>query len=160
MHKQKNDHVPSFQSSCTTNQLDREFFSPPNIRRFLEYFWSLWYPHCPIVHKPLFDTSSTSPGLLRVMLVIGACLSPRKEDYESAKKLLDSTEELIFNHRLFRDSAATAGNTSLGESVQSLQAAYLVCSLQKREGTAEAQARIRRYRHASMVTVNDPTTPF
>lgn len=150
----KDDYVITFEWSFSINQLYRRFLSPSNIRRFLEYFWSLWYPHCPIVHKPLFDASSTSPELLCVMLVIGACLSPHEDDGQAAKKLLDSTEELVFRHQCFRDSTAAAGDTGLGEGVQSIQAAYVVCSLQKREGTAEAQARIRRYRHASMVTVS------
>ncbi|KAJ5524265.1 hypothetical protein N7513_009384 [Penicillium frequentans] len=39
------------------------------------------------------------------------------------------------------------------EKTQCIQAAYLVSSLQKREGSIDAQARIRRYRHASMVAL-------
>lgn len=131
------------------------FFSPENIRRFLEYFWSLWYPHCPIVHKPLFQAASASSPLLCVMLIIGACLSSRERDAEAAREWMDSAEELIFGHKCFKDetTADHATNISMKEKLQYLQASYLVCSLQKREGSVEAQARSRRHRHASMVAV-------
>jgi hypothetical protein len=132
-----------------------DFFSPPNIRRYLEFFWSLWYPHCPIVHKPLFDATSISPALICVMVVIGACLSPNDQEHETARFWLDSCEELVFSHKCFRsDGAVSNDEVERREKIQCMQATYLVCSLQKREGSLEAQARIRRYRHASMVAVS------
>ena len=131
-----------------------EFFSPSNIRRFLEYFWSLWYPNCPIVHKPLFDPNQASSALLCVMVIIGACLSPSGEEHETARILLDSCEELVFNHKCFRVDGAISKDVERRDMIQCMQASYLVCSVQKREGSLEAQARIRRYRHASMVAVS------
>ncbi|KAJ5833585.1 hypothetical protein N7474_001896 [Penicillium riverlandense] len=151
----RNDDVITLDWSPSRNKLCQEFFSPPNIRRFLEYFWSLWYPHCPIVHRPLFDSDAATPALLCVMVVIGACLSSRDSDYQTARMWLDSVEELTFGHVCFRKSHSQ-GYDDISwkkEMLQCIQAAYLVCSLQKREGSAEAQARIRRYRHASMVTL-------
>lgn len=131
-----------------------EFFSPSNIRRFLEYFWSLWYPNCPIVHKPLFDANEASSALLCVMVLIGACLSPSSEEHETARILLDSCEELVFSHKCFRGDGAISKDVERRDMIQCMQASYLMCSLQKREGSLEAQARIRRYRHASMVAVS------
>jgi hypothetical protein len=153
--KRNNDMIP-FDWSSETHYQCQIFFSTPNISRFLEYFWSLWYPHCPIVHKPLFSPHTASPGLLSVMIVIGACLSPYQEDTKAARKWFDSIEELIFSHECFRDNPSPRSNNPKWkkERLQRIQAGYLVCSLQKREGPVEAQARIRRYRHASMVTVS------
>ncbi|OOQ91172.1 hypothetical protein PEBR_01253 [Penicillium brasilianum] len=147
------DDLITMEWSPAVSERCSKFFSPPNIRRFLEYFWSLWYPHCPIVHKPLFDASSVSPSLLCVMLIIGACLSPQEDDVEAAREWMDSAEELVFSHKCLR-AEATADQVSklcMKEKLQCLQASYLVCSLQKREGSPEAQARSRRHRHASMV---------
>jgi hypothetical protein len=146
----KFDWSPAIYTQC------QDFYSPGNIRRFLQYFWSLWYPNCPIIHKPLFDACKTSPALLCVMVLIGACLSPSKNDVQDARKWLDCVEELIFSHESFRDSYSRRKDDTdwKKERLQSIQAGYLVCSLQKREGPGEAQARIRRYRHASMVTVS------
>lgn len=151
----KNNDIIKLEWEPSTLELFTHLFSPPNIRRFLEYFWSLWYPHCPIVHKPLFDASSALPLLLCVMVIIGACLSPESHDRQAAKKCLDSVEELIFSHEIFRVDTAIPINRghSKKEKTQCVQAAYLVSSLQKREGSIDAQARIRRYRHASMVAV-------
>ncbi|OQE30973.1 hypothetical protein PENFLA_c002G00743 [Penicillium flavigenum] len=151
----RNNDVIIFDWSSETHDQCQIFFSTPNIRRFLEYFWSLWYPNCPIIHKLLFDPHIAIPELLSVMVVIGACLSPYQEDIKAAKKWFDSIEELIFSHECFRDNPSPRSNDLAWkkERLQSIQAGYLVCSLQKREGPGEAQARIRRYRHASMVTL-------
>jgi hypothetical protein len=152
----RNNDVIKFEWSPTIQAQCQEFFSPDNIRRFLQYFWSLWYPNCPIVHKPLFDIYATIPGLLCVMIVIGACLSPNKNDIPDASRWLDSAEELIFSHECFRGTHSHMDDSLIWENErrQSIQAGYLVCSLQKREGPREAQARIQRYRHTSIVTVS------
>ena len=139
----------STQSNCL------EFFSPPRIRRFLDYFWSRWSPHHPIVHKPLFDACTASTPLLCVMVIIGACLSPRKNDGNIAKIWLDSAEELVFNQPLLRGDYETSRKAAdhEKEKIQCIQSAYLMCSVQNREGSGEAQTRIRLYRHAPMVAV-------
>ncbi|KAJ5673093.1 hypothetical protein N7507_002220 [Penicillium longicatenatum] len=151
----KNNDIIQLDWTPSTLELCTHLFSPSNIRRFLEYFWSLWYPHCPIIHRPLFDASSALPLLLCVMVIIGACLSPDSHDRQAAKKCLDSAEELIFGHEIFKCDTVTPINRGLTkkEKTQCIQAAYLVSSLQKREGSVDAQARIRRYRHASMVAL-------
>jgi hypothetical protein len=152
--RRKDDSI-TMEWSSSVSERCLAFFSPENISRFLEYFWSLWYPHCPIVHKPLFNASLASPSLLCVMLIIGACLSPREHDTGAAREWMDSAEELIFSHECFKGEAiaSQATNVCMKEKLQCLQASYLVCSLQKREGSVEAQARSRRHRHASMVAV-------
>ncbi|KAK5797532.1 hypothetical protein VI817_003823 [Penicillium citrinum] len=151
----KNDDVITLDWTPETSRLCIEFFQPLKTLRFVRYFWSLWYPHCPIVHKPLFDTSSASTELLCVMIIIGACLSPEENDRKISKLWLDSVEELIFcqlNFQINREVLLDHPDQRK-EVVQCLQAAYLVSSLQKREGSSEAQARMRRHRHASLVTL-------
>ncbi|GIK00364.1 hypothetical protein Aspvir_004387 [Aspergillus viridinutans] len=149
----KLDWAPAVQQSCSA------FFSASNIRRFLGYFWSLWYPSCPIVHRPSFDPETARTALLCVMLIIGACLSPHEEDNEAAKMWLDSVEEMIFGDECFMERETSDTSTGplhnnaewMKKRVECIQAAYLVCSLQKREGSVEAQGRMRRYRHATLV---------
>ncbi|KAJ5637209.1 hypothetical protein N7490_007088 [Penicillium lividum] len=151
----RNDDIIKLDWTPATLEICLHLFSPPNIHRLLEYFWSLWYPHCPIVHRPLFDATSALAPLLCVMVIIGACLSPENHDGQAAKNCLDSVEELIFGHDIFRCEAEPPKDKehSKKEKTQYIQAAYLVSTLQKREGSVEAQARIRRYRHASMVAL-------
>ncbi|KAE8312286.1 hypothetical protein BDV41DRAFT_307162 [Aspergillus transmontanensis] len=151
----KLDWSPSVQESCGI------LFAPNNIRRFLGYFWSLWYPNCPIVHRPSFDPQTAPPNLLCVMVIIGACLSPHDGDGSLARMWLDTVEELVFSNEIFQEKSAMATTPPVLEGqtewkkrrVECLQMTYLVCSLQKREGSIEAQTRSRRYRHAMMVTL-------
>lgn len=142
------DWSPATQTQC------QEFFSSTNINRFLEYFWALWYPNCPIIHRPLFKACDAPPALLCVMVIIGAFLSPTKDDVQRARRWLDSAEELVFSHECFLNAQKHPDTTDSKDWLQCIQAGYLICSLQKREGSGATQARIRRYRHASMVTVS------
>ncbi|KAE8368572.1 hypothetical protein BDV27DRAFT_40370 [Aspergillus caelatus] len=150
------DWSPSVQESCST------LFAPNNMRRFLGYFWSLWYPNCPIVHRPSFNPQTAPLTLLCVMVIIGACLSPRAGDGLRARMWLDTVEELVFSNEVFQEKPAMTTTTPPileGQTewkkrrVECLQMTYLICSLQKREGSINAQARSRRYRHAMMVTL-------
>ncbi|KAL4953058.1 hypothetical protein BDW69DRAFT_200377 [Aspergillus filifer] len=137
----------------------RSFFTPNNLTRFLRYFWLLWYPNCPFVHRPSFNASQAPVALLCVMIVIGACLSPYSEDSRTARMWLDCIEELVFSGDTFAEETGEPETASLDplehtkKRLERLQATYLVCSLQKREGSLEAKARVRRYRHATMVTL-------
>ncbi|KAF7586907.1 hypothetical protein BBP40_008037 [Aspergillus hancockii] len=151
----KLDWNTSVQESCSV------LFAPQNIRRFLEYFWSFWYPNCPIVHRPSFNFQTAPIALLCVMVIIGACLSPHDGDAVLARMWLDSVEELVFSNETFQEKPAIGPTPTVLEKqiewkkkrVECMQMTYLVCSLQKREGSTEAQTRIRRYRHATMVTL-------
>ncbi|KAJ0416505.1 hypothetical protein BJY00DRAFT_316754 [Aspergillus carlsbadensis] len=140
----------------------RSFFSPTNITRYLGYFWSLWYPNCPFVHRASFDPQTAPPALLCVMVLIGACLSPHGEDAVTARMWLNVVEELAFSDSSFweeRDGGKGGGKAVVLDQyvgrkkkrLECVQTAYLVCSLQKREGDEEARTRVRRYRHATMV---------
>ncbi|GES65960.1 hypothetical protein ATEIFO6365_0012035200 [Aspergillus terreus] len=144
----------------STQELCHSFFTPSNIHRYLGYFWSLWYPNCPIVHRPSFNPQTAPAALVAVMVIIGACLSPHEEDARSAEYWLDSVEELVFTDNRCESVQGTPTSFNFDEQygwkkrrIECIQMTYLTCSLQKREGSLEAQARIRRYRHATMVTL-------
>lgn len=148
--------IPSW--TTETHNAATHFFSPANILRFLTFFWAVWYPNCPIVHRPFFDPSTASPALLAVMVIIGACLSPDEEDGRMARKWMDAVEVMTFRQEWFGENKVdTPGidddKKKWKSRLECIQTAYLVCSLQKREGSVEAQGRVRRYRHAMMVTV-------
>ncbi|KAK1140680.1 hypothetical protein N8T08_009993 [Aspergillus melleus] len=158
--KKQDTHVIELNWTPAVNEKCSHFFVPQNIRRFLEYFWSLWYPNCPIVHRPLFDPQTAQPTLICVMVIIGACLSPRDDDARNARMWMDSAEELVFSNTYHRENPGNSMESAVAEDtnewtkerLECIQMTYLVCSLQKREGCTDAQARIRRHRHAMMVT--------
>jgi hypothetical protein len=133
-----------------------QFFNPPNVRRYLAYFWSFWYPNCPIIHKPTFDVYNTPHTLLLSMTLIGASFAPEEGTHRNAKLWFDSAEELVFADEHFRRAVSTSGQTTddftiQQDAVKALQAAYLMCLLQNWEGDANSKRRIRRVRF-SMVT--------
>ncbi|KAL2839346.1 hypothetical protein BJY01DRAFT_237136 [Aspergillus pseudoustus] len=133
-----------------------EFFSPPNVRRYLVYFWSFWYPNCPIIHKPSFDVYNTPYTLLLSMALIGSSFAPEEGTSRNARLWFDCAEELIFADEHFRRAVSTGDRTTgdfhiRRDAVKALQAAYLMCLLQNWEGDANSKRRIRRVRF-SMVT--------
>jgi hypothetical protein len=136
---------------CWSNLMESlcmQFFNPANIRRFLRFFWLLWYPHCPIVHKPTFQAEEASPVLLATMVVIGACVSPHAPDNESAKLWFDIVEETAFTHELSNEQYLDQS-----KKLECLQAIYFVCLIQTWEGSKEAKIRIRQSRFASVLMV-------
>ncbi|RDW74283.1 transcription factor domain-containing protein [Aspergillus mulundensis] len=131
--------------------LCHSFFSAANIARFLGYFWALWYPNCPFIHRASFDAHTAPAALLSVMLLIGACLSPHPDDARTARMWLDCVEELAFSDAAFSEQVAGAVSDFDQHSLETkrmkletMQTAYLICSLQKREGSTEARARLAR----------------
>ncbi|KAL4934932.1 hypothetical protein BDV06DRAFT_234897 [Aspergillus oleicola] len=131
------------------------FFSPANVARYLQLFWTRWYQHCPIVHKATFDITSCSPLLFATMNLIGACMSSLNSDHGSAKRFLDVIEELIFSNPLFMESPRLGrSNENLlqtRENIQILQATCFMCLLQKWEGSATAKLRMQRHRFTAFV---------
>ncbi|KAL4933172.1 transcription factor domain-containing protein [Aspergillus undulatus] len=150
--------VVKFDWTAEVERQCRTFFASGNITRFLRYFWSLWYPNCPFIHRASFNANTAPIALLCVMLLIGACLSPHSVDANKARMWLDCVEELAFSDSSFCEETGGGTGAILSSSVdrkkkrlECIQTAYLVCSLQKREGSADARARVRRYRNATMV---------
>ncbi|KAL3469499.1 hypothetical protein BJX99DRAFT_268149 [Aspergillus californicus] len=140
---------PIIEGMCT------QFFSPPNIRRYLLYFWTFWYPNCPIIHKPTFDIHSTPHTLLLSMLLIGASFAPEKSVNRNAKIWFDSAEEMVFADDHFRHAVSiedgVESNFRRRNALKAVQGAYLICLLQNWEGNDDSKRRIRRVRF-SMVT--------
>lgn len=61
--------------SPVLEQICLEFFSPPNLRKYLEVYWSIWHPNVNIVHRPSFDPVQAKPAVLATMALIGRIFS-------------------------------------------------------------------------------------
>lgn len=48
-----------------------QFFSPPNLSKYLELYWACWHPNWPVVHKPTFSPASAHPVLVAAMALVG-----------------------------------------------------------------------------------------
>lgn len=145
--------------SESTDGLSRQFFSPQNLRKFMEYYWISWHPHWPCIHKPSFNFFSTPAPLLAGLVIIGAILSPRVSDRQNARLWFNALEAWAFDEE--HESGLMTGRTSytnLGSDkwygkLQRIQAAFVVAMLQVWEGGDIGRCRIRRSRLTSIVTV-------
>lgn len=151
---------PVMEAAC------RDFFSPPRIRIFLEAYWSIWSPNCPVVHRPTFDIMSTPTTLLTAMVLMGACHSPSSADRVNARCWYDCVEEMVFKDT-YISFAISSSNSDCQWSrhaynrrrmVQAIQAAYAVCVYQNWDGSQASQLRIRRQRFNEMVAVSNLTS--
>lgn len=145
----------TFDWSTLIEQICVQFFSPPNIKKYLLFFWSFWYPNCPIIHKPTFDIHNAPHTLLVPMLLIGASLSPDESVKRNAKLWFSSAEEMAFAEEHFQYSITTRGENHppKRKTLQALQAAYLICLLQNWEGDNNSKQRIRCYRYSMVIAV-------
>ncbi|KAJ5167776.1 uncharacterized protein N7482_003370 [Penicillium canariense] len=132
-----------------------QFFSPANLRRFLEFYWAIWHPNVNFVHGPSFDAVSAKPALLASMAVMGACVSPDMPDNEDARTWFNCVEEIVFIDDDFNSDSVCPASSNIAihrRKVQILQAAYIVCLYQNWEGTDSSKSRIRRNRFATLVS--------
>ena len=131
------------------------FFSPENILHFVDIFWDRWYPHCLIFHRPTFKIESCSPLLLTNMVLMGGCTSPYKADRHTARSLLDIAERIVFSQPMFSTTATRAEGIDQPHRspISTLQATYLICIMQKWEGTNGSKIRIQRDQFTKFVSV-------
>ncbi|KAJ5103941.1 hypothetical protein N7532_004470 [Penicillium argentinense] len=143
------DWSPTLKNACL------QFFSPRNLRRCLEFYWSIWHPNVNIIHRPSFDAVSAKPALLAAMALMGACVSPDMPDNEDARMYLNCVEEIVFIDNDFNSDLSYSSSCSLAHhrsKIQILQAAYIVCLYQNWEGCESSKCRVRRHRFATLVS--------
>lgn len=135
-----------------------EFFSPPKVRIFLEAYWSIWSPNCPIIHRPTFDPLLTPVTLLSAMILMGAGHSPSAADRMNARFWYDHVEEMVFRNPFLTLALSINGTRQMSDNskrrtVQAIQAAYTVCICQNWDGSLSTRMRIRRRRFGDIITV-------
>ena len=165
--------------SSVLEEISLQFFSPPNIRKFLGLYWACWHPNWPVIHKPTFSpltAQSDSIGIhgfdryyfrwravlsLAMLRSTGACISPERSDNEQAKTWFDSVEEMTFGDQTLYDNSETSSMSQppfepseFRPKVQALQAAYAVCLYQNWEGSDRNKRRIRRHKYSTVVAVS------
>lgn len=162
-HKPKRSPI-AFEWSALMERMCLNFFSPPNICRFLDSFWASWYPNCPIIHKPTFRTADASPSLVAAMVIVGSCLSPNQQNNENSKVWFDSVEEMVFDDDALQEDARDVypdrDASCPSKTFEALQAAYFVCLFQNWEGSDTSKRRIRRCRYSTIVAVSSTNASY
>ncbi|KAK3050452.1 hypothetical protein LTR09_008363 [Extremus antarcticus] len=117
--------------SYTLEEACSGFFAMQNLQRLLISYFAFWHPNCPMIHKPTFTVENSSPTLVAVMALVGAC---------------------AFGPASFSDDPLPYDpqditNPGLRDRLHALQAAYCCILLQTLEGSAAAKRRARRSRY-------------
>ncbi|KAF2181345.1 hypothetical protein K469DRAFT_671488 [Zopfia rhizophila CBS 207.26] len=137
-----------------------DFFSLLSVKKFLDLFWSCWYPNWPAIHKPSFVIGESSSILLAAMVIIGACLSPCDRDCALANVWFNTVEEKVFNDDIWSQGSSLAWQDAKqrgrrNAQLEILQAAYCVCLYQTWEGCKESKRRVRRHRYSAITGVSE-----
>jgi hypothetical protein len=115
-----------------------EFFSARRLRTYLDLYWKMWYPNWPTIHRPLFDPLRASSLLVAAMAVIGACHSVDPDERSASDFWADALEK--WASKELERVRVVDRRTSL----QTIQAACIICIYQNWNGTKESKCRMRR----------------
>ena len=103
-----------------------KFFSPQQIRLWLEMYWAIWHPNVNFMHRPTFNPRSMKPPLVAAMCVIGALVSPNQADQDSARLWMNSVEEMVFRDDDVCYNGERSSSFPTAGRLQALQAMYMV----------------------------------
>ena len=129
-----------------------EFFSPSRLQRHLDLYWEMWYPNWPTIHKPLFDPQNASSLLVAAMAVIGACHSPDPEERTASDAWALAVESWASTELDKVHLAKTERDRR--NSLQTIQAAFIICIHQNWNGPNQSKRRMRRQFFAAIVGVS------
>ena len=154
LHKPRNSYI-RLQWNDEIERQCLDFFSPNNLRRFVDLYWLTWYIHWPVIHKSTFQISEAPFTLVAAMVLIGASYSTDPDDRAHATLFCDVVEEMVFGDDYFGDSAAFSvlNAACLERRLRSLQAAHAMCLYQAWEGHDTGKRRARRHRFSAVVAV-------
>ena len=139
--------------SLSVDEACTEFFSPWRVHLYLGFFWTVWHPNVNFVHRATFNAGTAKATIAAAMTVIGAAVSPDRDDNEQARRWFNAVEEMVFVDDDFCSGMNDSSSFPSLSRIQSLQAAYIVCLYQNWEGTEFSKARIRRFRYSTVVAV-------
>ncbi|OQU99857.1 Fungal specific transcription factor domain-containing protein [Cladophialophora immunda] len=135
LHKSRKSYI-TLSWSPTIHETCAQFFSPANVRRFVQLYWAVWHPNVNIVHKSTFDLTHSKAEVLAAMSLIGACVSPDPADLENAKRWFNCVEEMVFDDEDFCDDPPNVLPHGAGDNW---------------EGTTSSKRRIRRQRFSMVI---------
>lgn len=139
-----------------------ELFTHVEIDHCLGLFFSNYYRHCPILHRPSFQPTLIPESLLLTCVALGGMYSdPAKVAW--MKSLLDVIETFIFSLPSVKDeyfspmgSLQVQDAEALNYHFQTFQGAYLCVVVQYFSGNPEARRRARRNRFSTILSVSYP----
>ncbi|KIW22184.1 uncharacterized protein PV07_12095 [Cladophialophora immunda] len=150
-HSPKTDSPNISECSTSTEMSCTNFFSPHQLRKFLDTYWERWYPNWPTIHRPLFDPLRTPSFLIAAMAIMGACHSQEPQERANSKFWANVVEKFVFEE--LEQIEAETFKVDQRHTIQLLQAACIMCIYQHWNGTKASKKRIRRQRFMTLVSV-------
>ncbi|SZF05284.1 unnamed protein product [Blumeria hordei] len=147
------------QEQADINQHLQLIYTPSKITRFVHEAFALRHPNSPILHTPSFDIETAPLPLLTVVTIMGAIYSKNETEANAARMLLDLVEHCIFSLDNLTEEHEIRQTMRIGHfdespfAFQTLQAAYLIMSLQFWAGTIVARKRTIESRFGVVVKV-------
>ncbi|KAB5515474.1 fungal-specific transcription factor domain-containing protein [Coniochaeta sp. 2T2.1] len=129
------------------------FFASAGCQMFMSSFFRRRHYHSPLIHWPTLDPGKTTLPLLLAMLLTGAAYShwhEAKRDIRFSRRLHVLAEKYIFT-KLQKCAASAVGSRSSQETLEILQAAYLVNYLNIEINDAAVRQRVMAKRHPMLV---------
>ncbi|KAB5569952.1 fungal-specific transcription factor domain-containing protein [Coniochaeta sp. 2T2.1] len=129
------------------------FFASAGCQMFMSSFFRRRHYHSSLIHWPTLNPGKTALPLLLAMLLTGAAYShwhEAKRDIGFSRRLHVLAEKYIFN-KLKMCAATAVGSRSSQETLEILQAAYLVNYLNIGINDAAVRQRVMAKRHPMLV---------
>lgn len=124
-------------------------FTTTNLANYVLVYFNRVHPHFPFIHRPTFDIQTSSLPLILAIALCGSAHSAPHDDTLSARDFFSLGEEYIFG--LLSKIVTKSDQTSDEDSIQTLQAATLIYTLQSSSNNAGIRHRIRVKRHPKLV---------
>lgn len=125
-----------------------QLFTPDNLTRFLEAYFTYAHPHFPFIHRPTFDALDVTLPLLLAVFLGGSVHCFPQDDALRARSFFELGERYIFGILSQQTDRSECG---LDERVQLLQAALLMYCLQMNFNNVQTRRRIRTLRFPDLV---------
>ncbi|KPM44931.1 hypothetical protein AK830_g1596 [Neonectria ditissima] len=143
--------VPLTEKPRSLSDSVHSIFVVDKVPSFIQSYFDNWHRHCPMLHQPLFEPSSTPSPLLSAVILIGA-IYLSQESAAAARDCLSTAEDYIFEHEAFQRLVYPQSQQDTVEDIAPLQAAFLMAILQHWDNHEGSRRRIRLQRYSDLVS--------
>jgi hypothetical protein len=129
-------------------------FTTDHMVEFTKLYFQNWHPNCNILHPASFSIENVSLSVLLAVCLIGATYTSPRAPAALASLFFDAAEKFIFEQpgfkRLVEADRSTVNPQS--ESIEAIQAAFLMVSLQNWRSSTAARRRMRTRHYSDIIS--------
>ncbi|KAF2844023.1 hypothetical protein T440DRAFT_60675 [Plenodomus tracheiphilus IPT5] len=134
-------------------QLAAVVFTPDNLESCIRAYFHHFHGHLPIIHRPTFDSETTSLPLLIAVFLFGSMSPTQSHVAVPARRFSDVAEAFIFDQAIFEHALGGSHEAlDLHDEIETLQAALLLLMVQNNTNNLTTRRRIRLQRIPRLVS--------